>query len=221
MHSDRHRRRKSNATEIFMCNSRNHDLSRLRTKNEILFKELEQHLTSLNHEQRRRQNEMIQSKKALTRSLHSSRLSRRNREDEMKTTTHLKTMASHVCLLRNEVFDRGDRVKRWRAKVCTEITKPNTPISGFWSNIDGQGTFPAPDLFEIKEKIIVPDLPDGNEASETKDDDSSKQIWQKSLIFSQLSCKRSPRSTSLQETSRNTLPLLKTLRISNNNEENV
>ena len=66
IHSDRHRRRKSIAPELVTCNSKNHDLSRLQVKNEILFKNLEAQMSTLQNQHRRRQNELLRSEKALT-----------------------------------------------------------------------------------------------------------------------------------------------------------
>lgn len=67
IHSDRHRvRRKSLAPEIATCNSKNHDLSRLMVKNEILFKNLEGKVSSIEQEQRRIRNEFLRSEKALS-----------------------------------------------------------------------------------------------------------------------------------------------------------
>ena len=69
IHSDRHRRRKSIAPELITCNSKNHDLSRLRVKNEILFKKFEGQMSTLQNEHRRRQNELLRSERALAGSL--------------------------------------------------------------------------------------------------------------------------------------------------------
>ena len=69
IHSDRHRRRSLIAPEIATCKSKNHELSRLMLKNEILFKDLEVQMRSLQNEQRKRKNELIRSKRSLTGSL--------------------------------------------------------------------------------------------------------------------------------------------------------
>ena len=66
IHSDRHsRRRRSIAPNIAACNSKNHDLSRLMSKNEVLFKNLEGKMSSLENEQRRRENELSRTERAL------------------------------------------------------------------------------------------------------------------------------------------------------------
>ena len=66
IHSDRHsRRRRSIGPNIAACNSKNHDLSRLMSKNEVLFKSLEGKMSSLENEQRRRENELSRTERAL------------------------------------------------------------------------------------------------------------------------------------------------------------
>jgi hypothetical protein len=74
IHSDRHRRRKSIAPDIVACNSKNHDLSRLKVKNEVLFKNLEDKMSSLKNEQRRRQSELLRTERALAGSLRKQSL---------------------------------------------------------------------------------------------------------------------------------------------------
>ena len=66
IHSDRHsRRRRSIAPNIAACHSKNHDLSRLMSKNEVLFKSLEGKMSSLENEQRRREIELSRTERAL------------------------------------------------------------------------------------------------------------------------------------------------------------
>lgn len=82
IHSDRHRRRKSIGPDIVTCNSKNPNLSSLMVKNEILFRNLEEKMSSLQQEQKRRQSELLRTEKALTESIRN------------KSLPHLKNMTS-------------------------------------------------------------------------------------------------------------------------------
>jgi hypothetical protein len=74
IHGDRHRRRTSIAADIVGCNSQNHDLSRLKSKNEVLFKNLEGKVSFLEIEQRRRANELLRTERALAGSVRNKTL---------------------------------------------------------------------------------------------------------------------------------------------------
>ena len=85
IHSDRHRRRSSIAPDLVTCKSKNHDLSRLMVKNEILFKDLEDQMCSLQNEQRRRESELLRSERSLAGSLCKKSL------PQLKHNLHTKT----------------------------------------------------------------------------------------------------------------------------------
>lgn len=94
IHSDRHRRRKSIGPDIVTCNSKNHDLSRLMVKNEVLFKNLEGKMSSLENEKRRRENELLRTERALAGSVRKRSLPHLTNKSAQGPRTKGKTPAS-------------------------------------------------------------------------------------------------------------------------------
>lgn len=126
IHSDRHQWRKSIGPDLVTCSSKNRDLSRLRMKNEILFKDLEGHLTNLELEQRRRHDEMMRSVKTLT----SFPVARKRDELTKRTNTKAKeklsVLAKHLHVIKNDISISEERLGRWRETFRERGDTPNT-----------------------------------------------------------------------------------------------
>lgn len=116
IHSDRHRRRKSIVPDLVICKSKNHDLSRLMIKNEVLFKNLEGKMSSLEIEQKRRQSELLRSEKALTESVRK------------KSLPHLSTKSSQG--------KKSPALRQLRRTSLQSSASPNELVREWLQNFD-------------------------------------------------------------------------------------
>lgn len=145
IHSDRHRRRNTIAPELVTCNSKNHDLSRLRVKNEILFKNLEDQMATLQNEHRRRQNELSRSEKALAGSLRKRSLPHLSSTKSYSQKSHHRGKSQASVSRRNSLIDdelssssSNELVQKW--------------LQSFDIKSPGRNSLEVPSFFDLEDQ---------------------------------------------------------------------